>query len=176
MAHQNLAAQPLFEFLDQTHQDIQVQLVRLEAIARQLHETGELDSQARSRAQAVLDFFNTQARQHHLDEEKHVFPQLLDGDDAALVAAVRRLQQDHGWIEANWTLIAPLLEGAVHGNIGFEPVALEQAIEVFVPLCIDHLLLEESMVYPAAQAQLATWVQSAAGKEVAVRRQKNGSL
>ena len=172
MPTQNNNTVVMFDFLDQTHQDIQKHLNVLSALGRVLRACGELDTKASEQAQAVLNFFNAEARNHHLDEEKHIFQQLLEGDDAAVVTAVRRLQQDHGWIEANWSEIAPMLETAVHGNVGFEPEALEQAIAVFVPLCIDHLLLEESLVYPAAQSQLNRWVQSAAGNEMAARRRQ----
>jgi hemerythrin-like domain-containing protein len=97
-------------------------------------------------------FFSGTSRQHHAEEEAKVFPPLLAGTDPVLVAAVRTLKQDHGWIEQNWSEISPQLLAIARGYQGTDPAELAHAIEVFHELCADHIALEESLVYPEAKA------------------------
>lgn len=144
-----------FEALDATHALIRSHLLRLRALADRL-ERGDIDAaSARREAGAIESFFSNTSRQHHRDEEQHVFPALLDSTDVDLVAKVRMLQQDHGWIEEDWRVIAPQLRGLADGTIGFDAVELREAVEVFFDLCREHVLLEESIVYPQAKAAAA---------------------
>jgi hypothetical protein len=78
----------------------------------------------------------------------------LHGTDATELAQACRLQQDHGWIDANWNEVAPMPESAIPNRVGFEPSALAHAIDLFVPLYGEHLLREEAMQCPQAQAAL----------------------
>ena len=66
----------LFTFLDRCHQDIQRKLEQLLALAIAVEADG-LTPALRSQARELTDWFNAEPRQHHLDEEKHVFPALL---------------------------------------------------------------------------------------------------
>lgn len=65
-------------------------------------EAGEITPAMRASAAAIAQFLGTDARRHHEDEERHVFPPLLAGGDAGWVQTVLRLQQDHGWLEEDW--------------------------------------------------------------------------
>ena len=161
---------PIFEFLDGTHQAIAQQLRRLHAVVAAIESTG-LNAETRGQARAVLDFFNNEARQHHLDEEKHVFPVLLASQDAAVVQVAERLTQDHGWLEENWLQIAPSLEAAAGGNLWFDTQELRHALEVFEALYLDHVLLEESIAYPEAKQRLAAYDKAGMGREMAKRRE-----
>lgn len=145
----------LFELLDSTHREVLLHLKKLQEVVQAL-EAGDLDPGQRKKAQEMLAFFNGEARQHHLDEEKQVFPALLKGEDAALADTARHLVQDHGWLEENWLEIEPSIDAAIHGNQWFDPNELRQAQEVFEALYLDHMRLEESIAYPAAQARLQT--------------------
>ena len=116
------------------------------------------------------DFFNGEARQHHLDEEKHIFPPLLASQNAEIVQATEHLIQDHGWLEENWIQIAPSLEAATHGNLWFDPAELRHALEVFEALYLDHILLEESIAYPEAKKRLQGLDTLGMGREMAKRR------
>ena len=69
--------------------------------------------------------------------------------------AVRTLQQDHGWIEQNWLELAPMLRAIAQGEDWVDMAELKHTIEVFVSLCHDHIVLEESLIYPEAKARLA---------------------
>ncbi len=118
----------------------------------------------------MLDYFNGEARQHHLDEEKHIFPALLASQNAEIVQATEHLIQDHGWLEENWIQIAPSLEAAAGGNLWFDPAELRHALDVFEALYLDHILLEESIAYPEAKKRLQTLDTLGMGREMAKRR------
>ena len=159
----------VFEFLDSTHKDIQVQVRQLHLLVDAIESDG-LNPANRALARRVLDYFNHEARQHHLDEEKHVFPTLLSSQDAEIVQAAEHLIQDHGWLEENWIQIAPSLEAATNGNLWFDPVELRHALEVFEALYLDHILLEESLAYPEAKKRLVGIDTIGMGREMARRR------
>lgn len=143
-----------FEMLDQTHRDVMLQLTRLGELIEHLDRQG-VDERARELARSIAGFFNGHARQHHADEEARVFPGLLGSGDAELVGHVRRLQQDHGWLEEDWLELAPPLEAIAKGYNWYDLDMLRHALPVFTELYREHILLEESVVYPAARHRLA---------------------
>jgi iron-sulfur cluster repair protein YtfE (RIC family) len=101
-----------------------------------------------------MEFFAGPASEHHAQEEQQVFPGLLAGTDLELVQHVRRLQQDHGWMEEDWRELAPQIEAIAKGYSWYDLAVLRQALPVFKALYQDHIALEETVVYPAAkQAQ-----------------------
>ena len=159
----------VFEFLDSTHQEIQQQLKLLHALVDAIENEG-LNPANRGTARRVLDYFNGEARQHHLDEEKHIFPTLLASQNAEVVQATEHLIQDHGWLEENWIQIAPSLESATGGNLWFDTAELRHALEVFEALYLDHILLEESIAYPEAKKRLQGLDTLGMGREMAKRR------
>ena len=159
----------VFEFLDSTHQEIQRQLQQLRALVDAIEREG-LNPATRAQARRVLDYFNGEARQHHLDEEKHIFPALLASQDAEVAQAAEHLIQDHGWLEENWIQIAPSLEAATGGNLWFDTAELRHALEVFEALYRDHIVLEESLAYPEAHKRLAGLDTLGMGREMARRR------
>jgi len=159
----------VFEFLDGAHREIQANLVRLHALIDAIESSG-LNLDNRETARRVLDYFNGEARQHHLDEEKHIFPALLASQDAQVVQTTEHLIQDHGWLEENWIQIAPSLEAATLGNLWFDPAELRHALEVFEALYLDHILLEESIAYPEARKRLLECDTAGMGREMARRR------
>lgn len=159
----------VFEFLDHTHQEIQRQLQLLHKLVDAIESEG-LNPSNRVTARAVLDYFSGEARQHHLDEEKHIFPALLASQNAEVVQATEHLIQDHGWLEENWIQIAPSLEAATSGNLWFDTAELRHALEVFEALYLDHILLEESIAYPEAKKRLLGLDTLGMGREMAKRR------
>jgi len=164
----------LFDFLDQSHRELQRHLLLLRATVEAC-QTQALDAAGRRQARTVLDFFNGEARQHHLDEEAHIFPVLLASRDEELAAAARRLVQDHGWLEENWLHIAPAISALSTGSQWFDHAELQHALEVFEALYLDHLLLEESLAYPEAQKRLQAYDQAGMGREMAQRRAQTRS-
>lgn len=159
----------VFEFLDSTHQEIQRELKLLHALVDAIESDG-LNQANRVEARRVLDFFGGEARQHHLDEEKHIFPALLASQDPEIVQTTEHLRQDHGWLEENWIMISPSLEAATSGNMWFDPAELRHSLEVFEALYLDHILIEESIAYPAAKKRLEGLNTLGMGREMAKRR------
>jgi hypothetical protein len=47
----------------------------------------------------VVRHFSTTVRQHHDDEERHIFPKLASSAQPEIVQTILRLQQDHDWLE-----------------------------------------------------------------------------
>jgi iron-sulfur cluster repair protein YtfE (RIC family) len=152
-----------FELLDATHRAAREMLARFSQLVRHLDEHG-LDVDAEGLAHEVLGFFEGPGRDHHAQEERWVFPELEALDDTDLHALVRRLRQDHHWIELDWRELRPHVRAVADGFNGYELPLLQAAVPVFEALYIDHMALEEQQVFPAAQQARA---RQAAGETAA---------
>lgn len=144
---------PAFETLDRAHREMLAKLGEFERLLGHVDEHGP-DDEARRIAANLLAFFAEQAHEHHAQEERVVFPPLLADADSELAAHVRRLQQDHGWLEEDWLLLAPQLEGIARGYNWYDLPMLRVALPIFQRLYREHIGLEESLVYPAAKRRL----------------------
>lgn len=142
---------PPFEALDRTHYRVMEVLKQFDRLLEHLDENGA-DKVARASAAEICDFFAGHARQHHADEERFIFPQLLASGDAGLKEQVLRLQQDHGWLEEDWLELSPQIEAIAAGYNWYDLVMLRHALPVFTALYQEHIALEESLIYPAAKA------------------------
>jgi hemerythrin-like domain-containing protein len=140
-----------FKALDACHQEIAAHLDRLASLLAHLIAQG-VDAHAQKEAREIEAFFSETSQQHHAEEEAKVFPALLASSDEALVATVRMLQQDHGWIEEDWLALAPQLRAIAAGYSWYDPAELQHGVEVFLDLCREHIQLEESIIYPEAKA------------------------
>ena len=149
---QRAAAPPLpeFEVLDRTHREALQMLKAFEALLAHLNDNGP-DEIAQASAQRIIAFFNGPGRTHHADEEKLVFPPLLASTDVELVQNVRRLQQDHGWLEEDWRELSPQVEAIAKGYNWYDLTMLRLALPVFTALYNEHIALEKSLVYPEAK-------------------------
>lgn len=148
-----------FEALDACHQQVLAHLLQLVSLAEQLRDNDPGPNE-KLRAAAIEGFFSGTSRQHHEDEEKTVFPLLLESEDPQLIAAVRTLQQDHGWIETNWSELSPLLS-AIASGIGWpDSKEFGAEVRVFAQLCRNHIALEETLIYPESKARWAAVVKS----------------
>ncbi len=145
---------PELDALDRTHRQVMVVLGELHQLVQRLDEQG-VDDQARQLARDICAFFSGVSRQHHADEEQHVFPGLLNSGDAALRPHVLRLQQDHGWLEEDWLMLEPQLQAVAEGYSWYDLDTLRTALPVFEALHREHIALEESLIYPAARQQRA---------------------
>jgi len=143
-----------FQALDACHQQIHEHLAKLTDVLEKL-QVGADESEYRGQMRVIEEFFSGSAHQHHVDEEKNIFPKLLASDNAELVQAVRTLQQDHGWIEQNWLELAPMLRAIAEGEDWVDMAELQHNVEVFLALLHDHIVLEETLIYPEAKGQFA---------------------
>ena len=135
------------DVLDRTHREIVEMLARLHLLIEKLEVRG-IDDGVRKLAQDICVFFDKTARPHHAAEEELVFPDLLAGGDPELV---KRLQQDHGWLEEDWLELAPHLRAVANGQSWYDIDVLRSGVPVFTELYRDHIALEETVVYPASR-------------------------
>lgn len=157
-----------FEALDRTHGEVIHALRELERLLARV-EADDLDTDARALARVLCGFFDGTARIHHEDEERVVFPPLLTGTDVELIQHVRRLQQDHSWLEEDWRELRPQLVAIAEGIDLHDADTLRQMATVFGALYVEHIALEESLIYPAARL-------CRAAAEIAQRRRDEASV
>jgi hemerythrin-like domain-containing protein len=158
-----------FDVLDGCHRQTIFKLGLLAALILRLRSRGA-DAEAREMAKRISHFFSTTARLHHEDEERHVFPKLLATADPVLVQDVRRLRQDHERLEENWIELGAMLDAVGAGSAWHDLDALEHAAKVFTELSRDHVALEESCIYPEAQARTHATERREMWREMASRR------
>ncbi len=161
-----------FDVLDACHQQMATALVQLGELVTHVQDQG-VDSSARTLARDLFQFFTHTAREHHRDEELHIFPALIRSGDDELVRTTLRLQQDHGWIEEDWLELAPQIESIAAGYNWHNIDQLLHAVPVFQALYQDHMALEESLIYPEARSRIAEWDLKGMGREMAQRRRNN---
>ena len=152
---------PSFDALDRTHAQVMEVLKQFDSLLQHLDENGP-DAVAQASAREIHAFFANGAREHHADEERYVFPWLLNSKDAELVSNVQRLQQDHGWLEEDWLELAPQIEAIAQGFAWYDLDVLRQALPVFTQLYQEHIALEESMIYPEAKRRRQQLLDAAA--------------
>lgn len=157
-----------FVVLDACHGEILRMLEELSALLLQLELHG-LTPEARRRAARIAEFFSTTARDHHQDEERHIFPALVDTGRPEVVQVVLSLQRDHDWIEEEWLDLAPHVLAVARGLRSFDLDALRAGVPVLDALYHDHIALEESLAYPAARAGMDGAQRNEMGREMAAR-------
>lgn len=164
-----------FEMLEACHERVERSLRLLTRLAEHLDRQG-WDDPARRAASDVLRYFDIAAPLHHEDEERHVFPAALAAQDAAITAAVHRLQQDHQDMHRAWQAVRTSLERFARDAHPPEtppaPLAADErsAWAAFASLYDAHIRLEEHLVYPAASSRCGPQVRQAMGEEMAARR------
>ena len=81
-----------------------------------------------------------------------------------------RLQQDHGWLEEDWLELEPMLQAVAQGYSWYDLDMLRQATTVFTELYLDHIDLEESLIYPEAKRLMRQRPEAGSGRERAAAR------
>ena len=157
----------VFIALDGTHRQLLDAIGELEDLVNTI-ETEGITRPLQARAAAIAKTLSG-AAEHHEDEERHVFPALLARGDAALTDVVRRLHQDHGWLEENWLELGPHLQAIASGYGTWDMDTLHAGVPVLAALLRDHVALEESIAYPQARTQLSTEIRNEMGREMAAR-------
>ena len=161
-------AQP-FEMLEACHERVHRMLALLARLREHIRTNG-IDEQARQAARDVMRYFDQAAPQHHRDEELHVFPPLLAQGDAAMVAVVRRLQQDHVEMEERWQSARHVLAVLQAEHSRPFDAADDAALDAFASLYGAHIEAEEQIAYPRASALLDPAALAAMGEEMMRRR------
>ncbi len=145
------------------------------ALLREIGErvaTGRVDVGVHGAAADVLHYFDRAAPLHHEDEEQHIFPCVLaHTSDAAVRAAVMRLQEDHLTMEALWVRLRVPLAALANGRDEAYDASQRAAAARFCALYGRHAKCEDEVVFPLAAELLADDVRHAAAQEM-VRRRK----
>jgi iron-sulfur cluster repair protein YtfE (RIC family) len=143
-----------FDALDTCHQQTLATLNLLVKLVDQLDQHAA-DEPVKRLAREIISFFNGESRSHHAEEEHLVFPPILQGLDHRLIEKIRRLQQDHVWLEQDWLELGLQLDAIARGYNWYDREALRNGTSTFVALYLDHIDLEESIIYPQAKRRLA---------------------
>ncbi len=114
-------------------------------------------AQARTIAQQTLDFFRVAVFEHHSEEERQLFPAVLDaataGDEKAHVKAIaERLTREHRDLESRWKALEPGLKRVAKGQ---DAQLDSAAVQVLVTLYTAHARFEEAEYLPQAYAILS---------------------
>jgi RNA polymerase-binding transcription factor DksA len=157
-----------FEIMDAAHAQALFELGKLSALVARLRSHGA-DAQARALAAEVGGFFDAYGREHHVDEEKHVFPRLLDEGDPETVQAVHCLLQDHRWLDEDWREVGAQVDAVASGQGWVNPDQLSEGVEIFSGLLHAHIAFEEAYIYPQARANLDQRLRLEMGREIAAR-------
>lgn len=142
-----------FAALDECHRRVLSRLEELSGLVASI-EAGEVNPAIRALAASIVNFLDNDARRHHEDEERHVFPPLLVGASADLVATVLRLRQDHRWIQEDWSELGPHVQAIATGYGTYDVDTLREGAATLSALYKEHIALEESVIYPEARARI----------------------
>jgi len=137
--------------IDDCHRQILSMLDELSVIVTKLESDG-IDREIRDRAAKVATFFSTTAREHHEEEERHIFPALVKGARPEVVQAILRLQQDHDWLEEAWFELAPHVHAIAAGRRSCDIGTIRDGLAALDALYRDHIELEETVAPAKAQA------------------------
>lgn len=138
------------EMLAACHLRVQDQCGTLARLVPHLLARGS-DRPAREAATAVMRYFDTSAHHHHQDEERDLFPALLEamaGSDAVcLREIIGALLADHRELESRWQVLRGVLAQVAAGL----PARLApDEVEGFTRLYERHIAREESELLPMA--------------------------
>jgi hemerythrin-like domain-containing protein len=158
-----------FEPLEQCHRETMSMLTELSMLVARVATAG-VDTRAREMARAADNYFGEDLRQHHVDEEIHVFPTLAANGSPETRQAVARLKQDHAWLRADWRVLSPLIKALAAGQSWVDLEVLRDGVEVFGTLARDHIALEESLIYPQARILMLETSRREMRREMASRR------
>ena len=158
-----------FATLDACHRSVLARVAELGELVVAM-EAGDITPAMRASAAAIVQCLGTEARRHHEDEERHVFPPLLAGGDAGLVQTVLILQQDHGWLELDWLELEPHVRAIATGYGTCDVDTLREGTVILAAFYEEHIALEESVVYPEARKRIDPAALVAMAREMIGRR------
>ncbi|MCX7741811.1 MAG: hemerythrin domain-containing protein [Tepidimonas sp.] len=133
-------------------------------IVRRLDALAELPAllapaaRAQAIAQTSLEFFREAIFEHHLDEERELFPAVLASAEAAaeharVQALARRLTDEHRELETLWKRLEPGLKKVAKGQ-AFDELDID-GLQTLVQRYRAHAQYEENEFLPLAQTILA---------------------
>lgn len=184
-------ADPLGQ-LDACHDRMQRQLKTLQRLLERQADAGRasVDDEVRAAAAAVRKYFDEAAPRHHRDEEKDLFPAVIEamaGSDAVCIKGiVQRLSAEHGQLEQAWQALRPTLvalaepaevasEDSCEGSdeSGGSPWLLDAGqVDRFIAVHRSHLAIEDDELMPMARRLLSDDQIAQIGRAMRSRRDR----
>lgn len=163
------------EMLSACHARIEQQCATLRRMVVHLGRHG-VDEDARVAAAGVMRYFDTAAVHHHADEERDLFPALIEalaGSDAVCLRELTTsLSSEHRELEVHWQRVRGLLARVVAGD----GAALESsAVEGLVGRYQQHIEREEKELLPMAARLLSDDDLDRIGRAMRLRRGIDGA-
>lgn len=155
---QTAVALASLELQDVTHQLVQQFIGELQDMLPDLMASRLTASQMNVLDKIVV-FFDKEMKDHHREEESHVFPWLLQQGDPKLSEKVRILQSDHEQLRLGWQELKTGIAQAQALSLA-DSDALRASFERYSVCFVRHLVLEESIQFsPETQALFKRWDQ-----------------
>ena len=143
------------EMLAACHLRVQDQCATLLRLVPHIAANGP-DRPAQEAATAVMRYFDTSARHHHEDEERDLFPALIEsmaGSDAVcLRGLITALTNEHRELEQRWKALRAVLAQVANGQAA---ALAHDDVDRFTGLYERHIAREEAELLPMAQRLLS---------------------
>ena len=141
------------EMLRACHERIAARCATLGKLAAHLPLHGA-DTQAQQAARNIMHYFDTAGPNHHADEEQDLFPMLTEISQrqcSPVGEQITSLSGEHRSLEASWAGLRAVLADIAQGRASLlEP----DWVDNFVGTYLSHIALEESQIFPFAEAYL----------------------
>ena len=129
------------------------------------------DAEAADAARGVIRYFDTSAPHHHEDEERDLFPALLEAmpgsDPVCLRELTGSLADEHRELACLWEIVRPWLVAIERGE---KPTGDAGEIQSFVDLYDRHARREEEELFPMAKRLLGDEELQRIGRAMRLRR------
>lgn len=164
------------EMLSACHRRVERQCATLRRLVPHLAAHGA-DEEAKTAAANVMRYFDTSGAQHHQDEERDLFPALVESmpgsDPVCLRELTDALRSDHRALHARWERVRAALVRIVAGASS----ALDAAdVEALAGLYERHIEREEAELLPMAARLLGDEELDRIGRAMRERRGIGGVL
>ena len=144
------------ELQDVTNQLVQQFMAELQDMLDDLI-AGELSPQQSNVLSKVISFFDNEMKQHHLEEEGHIFPLLLSRGDALMSEKVQTLKADHEALRSGWRDLKSAIE-QMAASPGTDGLNLYACFDRYSDCFARHLALEESVQFsPETRELFKSW-------------------
>ena len=159
--------------LSDCHRRIEMFLGSLQQAAALLDHP--LETEARSALEAALRYFRDAAPKHTADEEESLFPRLRQMRNAELESAIKALdplEQEHERADALHREVDELGRKYLNGDdlTSDEVKRFRTAVAELASIYIDHIKIEDEVVFPIAGKLLPADEKAAIAQEMAQRR------
>ena len=136
---------------------------------------GPLENDTRAALETALRYFREAAPKHTADEEESLFPRLRRIENPELttaLATIDALEQDHRRADSLHAAVDTLGRRCLemgHLSAG-DPQRFRKAVADLASIYVEHIKIEDDVVFPAAGRALADADKTAIAAEMAARR------